>query len=217
MWDFLLIFQEFFLWFSGFWFLEILGRLWSFRWFWSFDGDFCWTVLWFMAQILLQIITYLSGNYVVFDGIDEIEVLICFNLLMGVIVFGRLEGLVALLVSSKPWWLDVGSGVPCCPLVICSAGVIIICELINYSNKQLLTCTLEGGILDAMGVIKVIYSIVFTMKVFTLLCRCIPKPMHVWITCSMLISNLSYIFKTKPLIKHGKNKVVGHKLGSIKC
>jgi hypothetical protein len=56
-----------------------------------------------MAQILLQIITYLSGNYVVFDGIDEIEVLICFNLLMGVIVFGRLEGLVALLVSSKPW------------------------------------------------------------------------------------------------------------------
>jgi hypothetical protein len=81
---------------------------------------------------------------------------------MGVIVFGSLEGLVALLVSSKPWRLDVGCGVPCCPLVICSAVVIIICELINYINQKLLTCILlakKRGTLDAMRVIQVTYSL----------------------------------------------------------
>ncbi len=95
---FLVNFLKFFYGFQAFWFLEILGRLWSFRWFWCFDGDFCWTVLLFMAQIILQIIiNSFQENSDVFDGDDEIEVLIVL-IFWWESCFGRLEGFFALLV-----------------------------------------------------------------------------------------------------------------------
>ncbi len=87
---------------------------------------------------------------------------------------------------------------------------------LSISNKKILARTLsekKGGTLDAMGVIiKVIFSLYeenihITVPVYS-------KINTFWNYMFNVDQQFNLYFKTKQ-IKHGKNKVVGYKSGSI--